>query len=78
MTKISEPITLEKLLPLIQELSQNERVQLRKLLETDSATWKEKWEDISAHFRDAFANTPEGEVIRDFDKALAEVRRART
>ena len=78
MAKISELITLEDLLPLIQELSQNKREQLRELLETDSATWKGKWEDISSHFRDAFANTPEGEVIRDFDDALAEVRRART
>ena len=37
MTKISEPITLRKLLPLIQELSEDEREQLRELLETDSA-----------------------------------------
>ena len=74
MTKISEPITLEEWLPLIQELSQNEREQLREFLETDSATWKGKWENISSHFRDAFANTPEEEVIRDFDVALAEVR----
>ena len=78
MTKTSEPITLDKLLPLIQELSQNERKQLRKLLEIDSDVWREKWEKISAHFHEAFANTPEDEVIRDFDEALAEVRRERT
>ena len=42
MTKISEPITLEKLLPLIQELSQTKREQLRKLLETDPVVWQEK------------------------------------
>ena len=78
MTKTSEPITLEELLPLIQELSQNERKQLRKLLETDSDTWREKWEKIRAHFHDAFANTPEDEVIRDFDEALGEVRRERS
>ena len=78
MTKTSEPITLDKLLPLIQELSQNERKQLRKLLETDSDVWREKWEKISAHFHEAFANTPEDEVIRDFDEALGEVRRERS
>ena len=75
MSKISEPITLEKLLPLIQQLSQVERENLRKLLDTDAELWQEKWEDISAHFHEAFANTPEDEVIRDFDEALAEVRR---
>ena len=78
MTKTSEPITLDKLLPLIQKLSQSERKQLRKFLETDSDAWQEKWEEISAHFHDAFANTPEDEVIRDFDEALGEVRRERS
>ena len=75
MTKISEPKTLDKLVPLIRELSQNEREELRKLLETDSDVWQEKWEKISAHFHEAFANTSEDEVIRDFDAALGEVRR---
>ena len=74
MTKTSEPITLDKLLSLIQKLSQGEREQLRELLETDLTIWKKNWQQISAHFHEAFANTPEEEVIRDFDEALAEVR----
>ena len=78
MTKISEPITLDKLWPLIQKLSQSEQKQLRELLETDSDAWRKKWQEISAHFHDAFANTPEDEVIRDFDAALGEVRRDRS
>ena len=78
MTKISEPITLDKLWPLIQKLSQSEQKQLRELLETDSDAWRKKWQEISAHFHDAFANTPEDEVIRDFDEALGEVRRDRS
>ena len=78
MTKISEPITLDKLWPQIQKLSQSEQKQLRRHLETDSDAWREKWEKISAHFHDAFANTPEDEVIRDFDEALGEVRRERS
>ena len=78
MTKISEPITLDKLWPLIQKLSQSEQKQLRRHLETDSDAWREKWEKIRAHFHDAFANTPEDEVIRDFDEALGEVRRERS
>ena len=36
MIQISEPITLEKLLPLIQKLSEVEREQLRKILEEGS------------------------------------------
>ena len=36
MIQISEPITLEKLLPLIQKLSEVEREQLRKSLEEES------------------------------------------
>ncbi len=36
MIQISEPITLEKLLPLIQKLSEVEREQLRKILEKES------------------------------------------
>ena len=51
---------------------------VRQSLEADSQVWREKWERISAHFHDAFANSPEDEVIRDFDEALAEVRRERT
>lgn len=36
MIQISEPTTLEKLLPLIQKLSEVEREQLRKILEEES------------------------------------------
>ena len=73
MIQIAEPITLEKLLPLITKLSKVEREQLRKSLETDPTTWGEEWESIVAHFHDAFADTPEDEVTRDLDAALAEV-----
>ena len=74
MIQIAEPITLEKLLPLIEKLSKVEREQLRKSLEADSTTWREEWENIVVHFHDAFADTPEDEVVRDLDAALAEVR----
>ena len=74
MIQISEPITLEKLLRLIEELSQVEREQLRKSLETDLTTWKEKWESVIAPFHNAFADMPEDEVARDLDEALAEVK----
>ena len=54
------------------------RAQSQRMLETHSDVWRKKWQEISAHFHDAFANTPEDEVIRDFDEALAEVRRERS
>jgi predicted HTH domain antitoxin len=46
MIQISEPITLENLLPLIQKLPKVEREQLRKSLEADSTTWQEEWEAV--------------------------------
>jgi GTP-dependent phosphoenolpyruvate carboxykinase len=77
MIQIAEPVTLEKLLPLIKKLSKVEREQLRKSLEMDSTTWQEEWENIVAYFHNAFADTPEDEVERDLDAALAEVRHER-
>lgn len=47
---------------------------LRKSLEPD-ATWREEWEQVASPFWKAFADTPEDEVIKDFEEALAEVRR---
>ncbi len=40
--------------------------------------FRDEWDKTVAHFHDAFADTPEEEVIRDFEEALAEVRRERT
>ena len=40
--------------------------------------FREEWDRTVAHFHEAFADTPEEEVIRDFEEALAEVRRERT
>lgn len=39
---------------------------------------REEWDRTVAHFHNAFADIPEEEVIRDFEEALAEVRRERT
>ena len=74
MIQIAEPITLEKLLPLIKQLSKVECEQLRKSLEVDPRTWRKELESIVAHLHDAFAYTPEDEVVRDLDAVLAEVR----
>ena len=78
MIRITEPITLEKILPLIQKLPKVEREQLRKSLEKDPVSWEEEWERTMAHFHMAFGNMPEEEVERDLSEALAEVRREPT
>ena len=77
MIQITEPITLEKILPLIKQLPKVEREQLRKVLEEDPVSWDGDWEHVKAHFHNAFAATPKGEVERDLDDAQMEVRRER-
>ena len=49
-----------------------------KFLEEGSTTWREEWDSAIAPFHKAFADTPEDEVARDLDEALAEVRHERT
>ena len=46
-------------------------------VESNRKRFREEWDKTMAHFHDAFADTPEEEVIRDFEEALAEVRRER-
>lgn len=47
-------------------------------VESDRKRFREEWDRAIAPFHNAFADTPEEEVIRDFEEALAEVRRERT
>jgi hypothetical protein len=49
-----------------------------KSLGIDSTAWQEEWDSVIGQFHDAFADTPEEEVVRDLDETLAEVRRERT
>ena len=49
----------------------------RTEVESERKRFREKWDKTLAHFHDVFADTPEEEVIRDFEEALAEVRRER-
>ena len=46
-------------------------------VEEDRRRFKREWDKTLAHFHEAFAGTPEEEVIRHFEEALAEVRRER-
>ena len=47
----------------------------RTEVESERKRFREEWDKTLAHFHDVFADTPEEEVIRDFEEALAEVRR---
>ena len=58
-------------------MSEIEREQLCKPLEADLTAWQDAWDSVIAPFHDAFADTPEEEVARDLEEALAEVRRER-
>ena len=49
----------------------------RAKVESDQKQFRKDWDKITTRFHDAFADTPEEEVIRDFEEALAEVRRER-
>lgn len=74
VTKISKPITLDKLMPLIQKLSQDEREQLREFLETDLAIGREKRENVILHSHSAGADMPDEEALSDFNAILSEIR----
>ncbi len=47
-------------------------------VESAQNQFQKEWDKVTTRFHDAFADTPEEEVIRDFEEALAEVRRERT
>lgn len=51
---------------------------VRKSLGQGLTTWDEEWERVLARFHGEFADTPEEEVLRDLEEALAEVRREQT
>lgn len=50
----------------------------RSEVENNRKRFQERWDKTIAHFHNVFADIPEEEVIRDFEEALAEVRRERT
>jgi hypothetical protein len=47
-------------------------------VDSDHKQFRKEWDGTIARFHEAFADTPEEEVIRDFEEALTEVRRERT
>ena len=49
-------------------------LRFRTEVESERKRFREEWDKTMAYFHDVFADTPEEEVIRDFEEALAEVR----
>ena len=49
----------------------------RTEVESERKRFREEWNRTVAYFHNIFADIPEEEVIRDFEEALAEVRRER-
>ncbi len=56
---------------------QNIVSRFRTEVESERKKFREEWDKTLAYFHAKFADTPEEEVIRDFEEALAEVRRER-
>ncbi len=54
---------------------QNLASDFRAKVESGRKEFQKEWDRTMERFHDAFADTPEEEVIRDFEEALAEVRR---
>ena len=63
--------------PAVNTAWQNLTSDFHAKLESDREQFRKEWDRTIARFHDAFADTPEEEVIRDFEEALAEVRRER-
>lgn len=75
---ISDVITLDEVIPLVDRLSKVEQEELRQFLENKiPIDWKAEWEKTAAHFRQMFAKFPEEEVEADLTSALSEVRSGR-
>lgn len=75
---ISDAVTLDDVITLVDRLSEVEREELRQILERKSPIdWKVEWEKTVAHFHQIFAKFPEAEVEADFARALKEVRSGR-
>lgn len=75
---ITGDITLDKIIPLIDQLSNVEREELRQFLEAKpKINWQDEWEKVVTYFQSIFIKFPEKEIKVDFNKAIKEVRLAR-
>jgi hypothetical protein len=75
---VSEVVTLDEIIPLVDRLSSVEQEELRQFLEGKTRIdWKAEWEKTVAYFHQLFAKFPEEEVEADLARALSEVRSGR-
>jgi len=73
--EVTEEITLEEVIPLVNRLSEIEREELRQFLTFKTKIdWQKEWEKVISYFHKLFEKYSEEEVINDFEKVLDEVR----
>lgn len=73
--EVTEEITLDEVIPLVNRLSEIEREELRQFLTSKTKIdWQKEWEKVISYFHKLFEKYSEEEVVNDFEKALDEVR----
>ena len=76
---ISGDVTLDKVIPIVNRLSDIEQEELRQFLEAKpKIDWQAEWEKVASYFHSIFRKYPEREVEADLNKALNEVRSGKT
>lgn len=74
-----DKITLDEIIPLVDQLSEVEREELRQFLSSKpKIDWQKEWDKLVSYFHNLFEKFAEEEVTGDFERALDEVRRDRT
>jgi len=77
--QVSGEISLDLVIPLINQLSKVEQEELRQFLAAKpKIDWQAEWEAVVDYFLSIFKKFPENEVDADLKKALNEVRSAKT
>lgn len=75
---LSEVVTLDEVIPLVDRLSSVEQEELRQFLEGKThIDWKTEWEKTAAYFHQIFAKFSENDIEADLTRALSEVRSGR-
>ena len=68
-TTISDKISLDRVIPLVDLLSDVEREELRQLLAAKPPIdWQSEWDNVVSYFHTVFKKFPQDEVEADFNK----------
>lgn len=77
--QVSGEISLDQVIPLIDQLSEVEQEELRQFLATKpKIDWQAEWDAVVDYFQSIFKRFPAEDVEADLRKALNEVRSAKT